>query len=331
MREIGFLALDRMGKMQKIATFASQLFPVWLLIGCALAWIEPASALWFHPMINLGLGVIMLGMGLTLRFEDFFLVMKDPRRIALGVFLQFFIMPTAAVLCGNIFQLSSDLSLGLILVGCCPGGTASNVICYLARANVALSVLLTMCSTIAAIFLTPLLTKFLAGHILHIDAWQMFFTMIQLVLLPLLLGITINHFVEKAEGREKFRSYLDITGPLVSVLVIVLVVAAIIAKSRSLLVHASGATLPAVVSMHAIGFFFGYLAAKLCREKEEICRTISVEVGMQNSGLGASLANTHFPQLALAPIPAALSAVTHSLLGCFLAWFWRRKIVGSKL
>ncbi len=318
-----------MGKLRKLASIASQLFPVWLLIGCAVAWMEPASVSWFHPMINLGLGVIMLGMGLTLRFEDFYLVMKDPRLIALGVFLQFFIMPMAAVLCGKIFQLPPDLYLGLILVGCCPGGTASNVICYLARANVALSVLLTMCSTIAAIFLTPLLTKFLAGHILHIDAWQMFVTMMQLVLLPLVVGILINHFVDKAGCRKKFSSCLDIVGPLVSVIVIVLVVAAIIAKSRPVLAHASGSTFPAVLSMHAIGFLLGYLASKLCREKEEICRTISVEVGMQNSGLGASLANTHFPHLALAPIPAAFSAVTHSLLGSFLAWFWRRKNRGK--
>jgi BASS family bile acid:Na+ symporter len=293
-------------------------------MGCFLAWVHPPTLLWFHPWISYGLGAIMLGMGLTLRVEDFSAVLKQPSRIAVGVFLQFFIMPCSAVVCAKVFQLPADLALGLILVGCCPGGTASNVICYLARANVALSVLLTMCSTFAAILMTPLLCKFLAGHLLQIDAWQMFLSMLQLVLLPLFMGIWINHLVEKSPHRKAISASIGVIGPLASVIVIVLVVASIIAKSKPVMLQASASLVPAVVLMHVLGFLLGYIAARLIREKEDVCRTISVEVGMQNSGLGATLATKHFPQIALAPVPAAISAVVHSLIGSLLAWYWNR-------
>jgi BASS family bile acid:Na+ symporter len=222
------------------------------------------------------------------------------------------------------FGLPKELALGLILVGCCPGGTASNVICYLARANVALSVLLTMCSTFLAVAMTPLLTKWLAGQAMNVNAWDLFGSMIEIVLIPLLLGLVINHLVEKNRYRDAVREAVGSVGPMVSVVLIVLVVGSIVAGGKASIAQAGWTLFAAVFALHGIGFGLGYVVAKLCGCDVAQCRTVSVEVGMQNSGLGAALAKTHFAAMPLAPIPAAISAVFHCLIGSFLAWFWSR-------
>lgn len=302
----------------------SEWFPLWIVLGCSWAWLQPEAWTWFEPWISRGLGVIMLGMGLTLRFADFRAVMRQPKWIAIGVALQFLIMPFVAVFCSKVFALPKELALGLILVGCCPGGTASNVICYLARANVALSVLLTMCSTFVAVALTPLLTQWLAGQLLPIDAWALFRSMIEVVLIPLLLGIAINSLLDRSRFRAQAHKWIGAIGPLVSVALIVLVVASIVAGRRAEIASAGPLLFVAVFSLHAIGFGLGYVISKWLGGKQDLCRTVSVEVGMQNSGLGASLAKKHFAEFAMAPVPAAISAVFHSLIGSFLAWRWSR-------
>lgn len=312
--------------MQGLLTKFSEWFPLWIVIGCAWAWLHPAAWTWFEPWIPRGLGVIMLGMGLTLRKADFRAVLQQPKWIVVGVVLQFLIMPFAAVLCSKVFSLPKELALGLILVGCCPGGTASNVICYLARANVALSVLLTMCSTFVAVLLTPLLTQWLAGQLMPVDAWVLFRSMIETVLIPLLLGIAINSLLDRSRFRAQAHAWIGVLGPLVSVVLIVLVVASIVAGRRTEIASAGPWLFVAVFSMHAIGFGLGYVLSRLCGGGRDVCRTVSVEVGMQNSGLGASLAKTHFAHLVMAPVPAAISAVFHSLIGSFLAWWWNRRI-----
>ena len=308
----------------RILVRLSEWFPLWIVLGCAWAWLQPAAWTWFEPWISRGLGVIMLGMGLTLRLSDFRAVMQQPKWIAIGVALQFLIMPSAAVFCSKVFALPKELALGLILVGCCPGGTASNVICYLARANVALSVLLTMCSTFIAVFLTPLLTQWVAGQLMPIDAWALFRSMIEVVLIPLLLGIAINSLLDRAPFRAKAHVWIGAIGPLVSVVLIVLVVASIVAGRRAEIAMAGPWLFVAVFSLHAIGFGLGYVFSLWLGGKRDQCRTVSVEVGMQNSGLGASLAKKHFAEFAMAPVPAAISAVFHSLIGSFLAWWWNR-------
>lgn len=303
----------------------SEWFPLWIVLGCLWAWLAPQQWTWFQPLIPRGLGVIMLGMGLTLRFADFVEVAKQPRMILLGVAAQFLIMPLAALVSGMAFGLSKELALGLILVGCCPGGTASNVICYLARANVALSVLLTMCSTFLAVVMTPLLTKWLAGQAMNVNAWDLFGSMVEIVLIPLLLGLVINHLVEKNRYRDAVREAVGSVGPLVSVILIVLVVGCIVAGGKSTISQAGWTLFAAVFSLHGLGFGLGYVAAKMFACDVAQCRTISVEVGMQNSGLGAALAKTHFASMPMAPIPAAISAVFHCLIGSFLAWIWNRR------
>ena len=211
----------------------------------------------------------------------------------------------------------------------CPGGTASNVICYLARANVALSVLMTMCSTFAAILLTPLLTKLLAGKVLPVDAGALFQSMVVIVLLPLLAGIVVNAGVGRLRHPERIRHWVDAIGPVVSVAVIVLIVGCIVGLKKDLI---AGAALPlflSVLVLHALGFGVGYGLMRLLRRDVLMRRTVSIEVGMQNSGLGAALASKHFAEFALAPVPAAISAVYHCIIGSVLAAWWRRRRPGA--
>ncbi len=303
----------------------SEWFPLWIVLGCLWAWLSPDDWTWFKPFVPRGLGVIMLGMGMTLRFADFADIMKQPKLIALGVGAQFLIMPLAAYVSAKFFALPADLALGLILVGCCPGGTASNVICYLARANVALSVLLTMCSTFIAVIMTPILTKWLAGQFMEINAWDLFRSMIEVVLIPLLLGLLINTLVDRLRNKDKVREIVGVVGPLLSVALIVLVVGSIVASGKKEIALAGYTLFAAVFALHALGFGLGYLMSKAFGCNQAVCRTVSVEVGMQNSGLGASLAQKHFASMPMAPIPAAISAVFHCLIGSFLAWVWSKK------
>jgi BASS family bile acid:Na+ symporter len=304
---------------------AASAFPLWIVLGCLWAWFQPSAWTWFKPYIEPGLGIIMLGMGLTLRFSDFVNVARQPRAIFIGVAAQFLIMPFAAWAIARTFQLEPGLAIGLILVGCCPGGTASNVICHLARANVPLSVLLTLTSTTVAIVATPLLTQWLAGAWLPVDAWALLKSMIQIVLIPLTVGITVNSAVAKSRSAQTFHRWIDTVGPLVSVAVIVLIVACIVGLKKPEIARAAAPLFVSVFLLHAISFLLGYVFARLLGCPEALRRTVSIEVGMQNSGLGAALASKHFVQYALAPVPAAISAVYHCLIGSLLAAWWRSR------
>ena len=295
------------------------------MLGCVWAWFQPEAWTWFRPYIEAGLGVIMLGMGLTLRVADFAAVARQPQHVALGVAAQFLIMPLAGWAIAKTFHLETGLAIGLILVACCPGGTASNVICYLARANVPLSVLLTMCSTMTAVFATPLLTRWLAGAWLPVDAWALFRSMIVVVLLPLACGVAVNTLLGKMKNPARIRGWIDALGPLLSVAVIVLIVSCIVALKKEAIAAAAAPLFVSVLLLHFFGFLLGYVFARLAGCRESLRRTISIEVGMQNSGLGAALATKHFSHLALAPVPAAVSAVYHCLIGSLLAAWWRRR------
>jgi BASS family bile acid:Na+ symporter len=306
-------------------SWMSNAFPLWIVLGCVWAWFQPAAWTWFKPWIEPGLGVIMLGMGLTLRFADFVAVARQPKNVALGVAAQFLIMPLLAWSIASLFRLEPGLAIGLILVGCCPGGTASNVICYLARANVPLSVLLTMTSTVVAIVATPLLTRWLAGAWLPVDAWALFRSMLMVVLLPLVCGVTINTLLGKIRNPARIRAWIDAVGPLLSVAVIVLIVSCIVGLKKPEIARSAAPLFVSVFLLHALGFLLGHFFARIFGCAESLRRTVSIEVGMQNSGLGAALASRHFPHLALAPVPAAISAVYHCLIGSLLAAWWRRR------
>lgn len=312
---------------------ATNLFAVWTVLGVGWAWVQPTHFTWVtstsiggQGLVSLLLGLIMLGMGLTLGVEDFRRVLALPRGVAAGVALQFTVMPLAGIACAMLFGLEQGLAVGLVLVACCPGGTASNVVAYLARANVALSVTMTMCSTLIAIVLTPLITGWLAGVFIQIDRWALFSQMVAIVLIPVVAGVALNRYLPALTRR------VAVVSPLISVIAIVLIVGGIVGNSKDLIEAHFGKLLVAVFMLHATGFALGLWLPRLMGYADADARTISIELGMQNSGLGASLASApafaaQFAnplQAALAPVPAAISAVYHVVIGSLLAGIWGR-------
>ena len=211
-----------------------------------------------------------------------------------------------------------SIAVGLILVACCPGGTASNVVVFLARANVAVSISLTLCSTLIAVLLTPWLTYFYAGHYIPVEPNTLIKSILLIVLLPLILGTCFNHLLPKV---SKVGSSFS---PLVSVIFILLIVGYILAAKRDTILEHGVILLTATGLLHLGGFFFGYLSARILGQESSNCQTISIEVGMQNSGLGTALATKHFPAMTMAAAPCAMSAIIHCLIGSVVASIWAR-------
>ena len=297
---------------------ATKLFPLWSLAVGIVALYEPSTFLWYgKDAISVGLGIIMLGMGLTLSVEDFYEVFKKPKLVAVGSFLQFSIMPAWAALIALILEVPSEMAVGLILVASCPGGTASNVVVFLANGKVALSVCLTVCSTLLAIGMTPWLTHVYAGHYLPIDPWSLMGSIFSIVLIPLVLGISWKKFFPQGARRVSTFS------PLLSVLFILLIVGFVLAAKRETVLKHWESMLIAVLLLHLGGFFLGYMIPRIFRERKPVCRTLSIEVGMQNSGLGMALASKHFSPMPMVAAPCALSAVMHCIIGSALAAIWK--------
>jgi bile acid:Na+ symporter, BASS family len=306
--------------MRRLLLASADWFPAWVLAAALLALWQPSLFTWFSgPWIVWGLALVMLGMGLTLDVADFAAVLRLPGAVALGFAAQYTIMPLLGWSVGKMLALPAPFAVGLILVACCPGGTASNVVTYLARGNVALSVLMTMCSTLAAVVMTPLLTGWLAGAYVPVDAWGIFLTTAQVVLAPVLAGLLLHH------QAPRLAAFILPAGPIMSVLVISLIVGSIIGQSASAIFAHGGQLLLAVTMLHGGGFFLGYVLGRLSGFDPGVTRTLSIEVGMQNSGLGAVLAKTRFAAEPLTAVPSALSSVCHSLLGSLLAAWWRRR------
>jgi len=303
--------------MARFLALLTNAFPAWVVLLSGIALFQPAWFTWFSgPWIVWGLAVIMLGMGLTLTVNDFRAVLRMPRAVAVGFIAQFTIMPFFGWSMGKVFALEPAFAVGLILVSCCPGGTASNVVTYLARANVCLSVVMTMCSTFGAVALTPLLTSWLAGTLVPVDGWGLFRSTVQVVVLPVLIGLWLNRVAPNVVRRTQ------LVLPLISVVTIALICASIIGASAPAIKAAAPRLLGAVACLHFGGFAFGYFLARLTRWDVMIARTVSIEVGMQNSGLGVVLARSHFAD-PLTAAPCAISSVFHSVIGSALAGYWR--------
>lgn len=311
-------------------------FALLTVLGVALAWFFPAGFTWLtdgsirlagQPLLSLALGTIMLAMGLTLTFDDYRGLAQMPRALLAGVALQFTVMPLAGFAIARVMGLEPGLAVGLILVACCPGGTASNVVAFLARGNVALSVAMTMASTLAAVVLTPLLTGWLAGAYVEIDRWNLLVNMVSIVLVPVVAGTLLNRLFPRAAER------VSAVLPLVAIVLVIGIVGGIVGGAKAEIAQHAGTLLLATFLLHACGFALGYGLARLLRLGVVEARTISIEVGMQNSGLGSGLAKTpafaaqfaDIAQAALAPVPAAISAVWHVVIGSLLAGWWRRK------
>ena len=309
--------------LPRLLGWMTNAFPLWVLVLCGWALVQPGGFTWFAPWITPGLAVIMLGMGVTLSVEDFKAVRTMPKPVAIGFVGQYTIMPLLGWTLGMAFGLPTEYAVGLVLVACCPGGTASNVVTFIARADVCLSVVMTACSTLAAMVMTPLLTAMLVGERVPVDALGLFKSTVQVVFIPVALGVVLNRFFPRT-----VKKVLPIA-PLISVIVIALICACIIGLRVEEVKASAGRLLAAVTLLHVGGFALGYGLSKLLKLPAKRRRTVAIEVGMQNSGLGVVLANKHFVNpatgIALAAVPCAISAVMHSIIGSICAAYWRRK------
>jgi BASS family bile acid:Na+ symporter len=293
-------------------------FPLWIVLGSLLALFRPDWFIWFKPYISYGLMVIMLGMGLTLKADDFKRVLENPWYVGLAALLQYTVMPLLGWGIGLLFNLETGLAVGLILVACCPGGTASNVICYLARVDVALSVSMTAVSTLMAVIMTPLLTTWLIGNKVEVSAIGLLIGTARVVLVPVVLGILIGRFL------PRFSAKITPFSPLLALAAIVMIIGAVIGGSRELLLESGLRLLLAVITLHLCGFGLGYLFTKFVIRDEVVSRTTSIEVGMQNSGLGVVLARENFAALAGVAAPSAIASSVQNIVGSLLVWVFRR-------
>ncbi len=293
-----------------------RLFPLWAILLSALAYHLPSPFIELKPGIIPLLTIIMFSMGLTLSVDDFKRALAMPRLIISGLLLQYSIMPLTALAIATFFQLDPALTIGLILVGTCPGGTASNVITFLAGGNVALSISLTSISTILAIVLTPAITLLVADASIQVPAAKMLVTILYIVIFPVVSGLVLKHFFDR---RIKA---VDHFLPLIAVAAIVLIIAIITALNAEQF-HQLGATVLLAVVMHnAAGLVIGYSSARLLGYQTRECRTLAIEVGMQNSGLAVALAIKHFS--AAAALPGAVFSIWHNISGSVLAFFWSK-------
>ena len=295
-----------------------------MLVVAVLSMVFPGVVSQVPPtVINYLLGVVMFGMGLTLNLHDFKIVFSRPKDILVGCLAQFTIMPFLAWGLAKLFMLDEALALGIVLVGCCPGGTASNVITYLAKGDLALSVGMTGVSTLLAPFLTPLLTWLLAGKTVDVDVVSMFLSILWVIILPIVIGLTVKWLFPKFS--LKAVDYL----PALSSLAIAAIVAIVISANAQKLLT-GGLVIVVVVVLHNVcGLGLGYLIGRLLGLSTPKRRAVSIEVGMQNSGLASSLAATHFAAYPMATIPGALFSVWHNISGAIVARLYSRNTIDN--
>ena len=299
------------------AMISRQIGPIILLSSIA-AFFMPELFIWSVSYTATFLAVIMFGMGLTISAEDFKAVITAPKALLCGCIAQFTIMPALAWVLARAFNLPADLAVGVILVGCCPGGTASNVITYLAKGDVALSVGMTIVSTLLAPIMTPLLVYWLAGSWVEVSFWAMMLSVIKIVIVPILIGIVLRYFAEGLVNRAAA------VCPLVSTAGIVLIVSGIIAANAGKILDSGLLTMLLVVLHSGAGLLLGLLVARMLKISHARATAVSIEVGLQNSGLAVALASVHFAMNPLATLPGALFSTWQNIMGGFYAG-WRRR------
>ncbi|MCD0442732.1 bile acid:sodium symporter family protein [Glycomyces sp. A-F 0318] len=307
--------------IKRVSDLTGTWLPAIVLVAAAVAFATPSTFAPLGAAVPYLLMVIMLGMGMTLRPVDFAVIGRRPWPVVLGVVAQFLVMPLAGYGLARAFDMEPMLAVGMVLVGAAPGGTASNVMVYLSKGDTALSVAMTSISTLLAPLLTPVLVLWLAGEFLPVDAGDLFVSIVQIVLVPVVVGLLLRRFAPRLIDRV-----LDAL-PLVSVLGITLVVMAVVAGSADTLLEVGALVAVAVVLHNAFGLALGYGLARLCRLPATGRRAVSIEVGMQNSGLAAALATTHFNPVAA--LPAAVFSVWHNISGSLIAAYWSRRPVAD--
>lgn len=304
---------------KRVSDFIGKYMAVIVLAVAALALFAPRTCLWVQTSwVNNLLMIVMFGMGLTLNPGDFVVVFRRPRDILLGCIAQFTIMPLLAFCLGKLFGLEAGLLAGVILVGTCPGGTSSNVITFLSEGDVALSVGMTSINTLLAPFLTPAVTWLLLRTSVTVDTGAMFLSIIKVVILPIALGFVINRFWGKYT--QKVHDIL----PTVSVAAITLIVAAVVSHNAEKILETGGVVFAVVILHNLLGYTAGYLVGRALKLPLSKKKALSIEIGMQNSGLATSLAGTAFPDLAMATVPGAIFSVWHNISGAILANVFRR-------
>lgn len=305
-----------MKTLERISQFVGNTFAIWVLLFAALAFFSPSTFTWIAPYIVPLLGIIMFGMGLTLSANDFKEVLKRPKDVMIGVVGQFLIMPLLAFALAKGLQLPPEIAVGVILVGCCPGGTSSNVMTFLSKGDVALSVTITSITTILAPFVTPALILLLASQWIPVDPSGLFLSIVKVVIVPIVLGLLVKKlFHKQAQASAKAL-------PLISVIAIVAIVTAVVSVSQQQIAK-TGLTIFAVVVLHnLLGYLLGYLFGKLFKLDLSKKKAVAIEVGMQNSGLGAAIATAHFSPLAA--VPSAIFSVWHNISGPILATIFSR-------
>lgn len=282
-----------------------------LILPPTFTWISTSA---ITPM----LGVVMFGMGLTLKPSDFKPVLTHPKHIIIGELAQFIVMPSIAWLLCKALNLSTELSIGVILVGCCPGGTASNVICYLAKGDIALSVAMTGVSTLLAPLVTPALVLLLAEQSVDVDIIGMFLSIVQVVIIPIVIGFAVNHYF------SKITQCITPLLPMLSTTAIALIIGIIVSHNAQNILSCSMIVAMVVILHNTFGLLLGYLAGKALGIDKAKRTAISIEVGMQNSGLATSLAATHFAMFPMATVPGAIFSVWHNFSGSIAAQLFRK-------
>ena len=308
-----------MKAFEKISDFFRKYMALIVLVIAALALFVPSSCLWIQTAwVNYLLMIVMFGMGLTLKLEDFKLVFTRPKDILIGCIAQFTLMPLLAFVLGKVFSLDAALLAGVVLVGTCPGGTSSNVITYLSKGDVALSVGMTSVNTLLAPILTPAITYLLLRTTVSVDPISMFLSIVEVVIIPIALGFIINKLFGKVT--QKLFKVL----PSISVIAICLIVAAVVSHNSEKIM-ATGIIVFVVVILHnLLGYACGFGLGKLLHMSVPKTKAISIEIGMQNSGLATSLAGSAFPNLSMATVPGAIFSVWHNISGAILANIYNR-------
>ena len=304
--------------MKNFIAKSIRLFPLWVILFSAWALLKPQYWSGISFLIVPLLSVIMFSMGLTLRAEDFLKIFKNFKIVCLGILLQFLIMPILGFLLVKSFNIEQIIGIGVILVGCAPGGTASNVICFLAKGDVALSISLTVCSTILAVFFMPALFWLYTGSNIEIPVYQMMLSIFNIVIIPVFLGIILNSTT--LFNLEKIKLWL----PLIAVIAIIFIIAIIIGSNANQIFKYGSKIFFIVICHNLLGIFLGFYLCKKMNYSEKIAKTIAIEIGMQNSGLATVLAIKFFGSLA--GLAGVFFSIWHNISGPILASYWKRKI-----
>ncbi len=310
--------------MKGIFEFIEKYFFIVILLAVAVSLVYPNSFNWVLSeynginIINLLLSIVLFTMGTTLKTDDFINVFRNPKAITVGISAQYVIMPLMAFMLARAFSLDTALTAGLILVGTVPGGTASDVITFIAKGDVALSVSLTAVSTVISPLLTPIITLLLIGNQIHFNPVDMFISIVQIVIVPIMLGLILNYTFPNF--CEKLRNYL----PTVSSIVICLIVAGVIGANKQAILTSSTIILVVIVLQYFLSMLIGFGIGRLAGMDKKQIITIAIEIAFQNSGLSTSLAKTHFPNLSQATVPGAIYSVWQNFAGSILAYAFRK-------